>query len=149
MLADALLEKIALFYYLVFLDETKAMAATSRTMRSFRHGQKKRGSSENAAIVRELEKQFKKTKASTKPSSLSFTAGALVTTDEVEWGPWFEFRKTADDREFRTVVYSAILKFSDQVIADGMKVPVGTVRYRVGRGLRALGHVLQVGVGHA
>ena len=149
MLADALLEKIAFFYYLVFLDESKSLTATASTMRSLRHFQGKRASNETAVVVRQLEKQIKRAKKSTIPSSLSFTAGSLVTNDEMEWGPWFEFRKSADEREFRTVVYSTILKFSDQAIAEGMRLPLGTVRYRVGRGLRILGRVLQSGAGHA
>ncbi len=148
MLPEALLEKVALFYYLNFLDEDQSLAVAAQTVKSLNR-RAPRGANSTAEIVRQIEKSLKKSKTNIRPSSLSFSAGALVTPEDWNWGPWFEFRKIADDREFRTVLYAKILKFSDDAIAEGMGLPIGTVRYRVGHGLRTLGHILHAGGKHA
>ncbi len=45
--------------------------------------------------------------------------------------------------EVEAVLLSKILGFSDNEIAEGLGVTSGTVRYRIGRGLRHLGGYLE------
>lgn len=52
---------------------------------------------------------------------------------------WISFQSAAEPLEVEAVLLSKILGFSDEEIAAGLKTTVGTVRYRVGRGLRHLG----------
>ena len=148
MLPEALLEKVALFYYLHFLDEARALTEAAQTIKSLNR-QIRQNAKNTSEIIRHIEKSLKKSKTNIKPSSLSFSVGALVIPENWNWGPWFEFRKIVDDREFRTVLYAKILKFSDDAIAEGMDLPIGTVRYRVGHGLKTLGHILHAGGKHA
>jgi hypothetical protein len=56
---------------------------------------------------------------------------------------WNHFVNNADQVEVEAVLLSRILGFSDQEIAQGLAVSQGTVRYRVGRGLRHLGGFLE------
>ncbi len=56
---------------------------------------------------------------------------------------WMNFLNHADHLEVEAVVLSQILNFTDEEIAKGLGVSVGTVRYRVGRGLRQLGGFLE------
>lgn len=52
---------------------------------------------------------------------------------------WISFQSAGKPDEVEAVLLSKILKFSDQEIAEGLNVTTGTVRYRVGRGVRHLG----------
>lgn len=56
---------------------------------------------------------------------------------------WRTFLTSADAVEIEALVLSRILGFTDDAVADGLGVSVGTVRYRVGRGLRHLGGYLE------
>lgn len=56
-----------------------------------------------------------------------------------DMGAWMTFLTSCENSEVEAVLLSQILCFSDQDIADGLNVSIGTVRYRVGRGLRRLG----------
>ncbi len=56
---------------------------------------------------------------------------------------WSHFLTTADPAEVDAVLLSRILGFTDQEISDGLSITLGTVRYRLGRGLRHLGGYLE------
>lgn len=58
---------------------------------------------------------------------------------EFDLNVWRSFLATAEVVEVEAVLLSRILAFSDDEIAAGLGVTSGTVRYRVGRGLRRLG----------
>jgi len=141
------LEKVALFYYFSFLDEAKAQAVTARTLKKFRLERiEKNKLNENASdvelvgVTNEFIKKHKK--KAIHPLGLSFSAGSIVLPDKSNWGPWFEFRKSADERDFHALLYSRILGLSDASIAAGLLLPLGTVRYRLGRALKHLGKIL-------
>jgi len=131
------LEKIALFYYFSFLDEAKAQAITARTLKVL-HKQPA-----DAEIVSTTNHFLQETNKRIKPVGLAFSAGSIVLPEKSNWGPWFEFRKQADPKDFHTLLYAKILGIADNDIATGLNVPVGSVRYRLGRGLKQLGQILQ------
>jgi hypothetical protein len=56
---------------------------------------------------------------------------------------WASFLAAADAGESEAVLLSRVLGFSDEEIAFGLDVTEGTVRYRVGRGLRHLGGFIE------
>ena len=53
-------------------------------------------------------------------------------------GLWRQFMRDSDADEFLAVLWSRVLKITDEAIAKGLGVTVGTVRHRTGRGLRKL-----------
>jgi hypothetical protein len=57
---------------------------------------------------------------------------------------WFNFATSSEPSEVEAILLSKMLEFTDEEIAEGLAVTVGTVRYRVGRGLRHLGGYLDV-----
>lgn len=61
-------------------------------------------------------------------------------------GPWCDFLKEAEDEAVLVVILSKILLFPEKDIARGMKISIGTVRYRLGYGLRCLGSMYPPGV---
>jgi hypothetical protein len=56
---------------------------------------------------------------------------------------WISFQSAGRPDEIEAVLFSKVLGFSDEEIADGLGVSPGTVRYRVGRGLRHLGAYIE------
>lgn len=62
--------------------------------------------------------------------------------ENLEMGAWKEFQKSAQEDEFLCLIWSKILKISDEDISAGLGVSTGTLRYRVGRALRKLGAVV-------
>ena len=72
----------------------------------------------------------------------SLDSGWLL-PQEFDLGPWKEFQKSAQEDEFLCLIWSKLLKISDEDISTGLGVTVGTLRYRVGRALRKLGSLTQ------
>ncbi|OFZ16479.1 MAG: hypothetical protein A2Z20_09955 [Bdellovibrionales bacterium RBG_16_40_8] len=138
-------EKVALFYYFSFLDESRAQLASALTLKKIRQEnitQKK--SQQNLTgrdLVRITNNMSKKLGRDVQPTSLAFSAGHIVLPKNSNWGPWFEFRKVANEKEFSAVLYARILKISDSEIAEGLNTSLGTVQYRIGRGLKTLGGI--------
>lgn len=149
MLQPELIEKIALFFYFSFLDETKANSATAHTIKSIRQqyvAQKKDDKKLTPAeFVAATENYMRKLSRGTKATSLAFSAGPIQLPPHSNWGPWFEFRKVASEKDFRALLYSKVLNISEEDIAEGLGLPIGTVRYRVGRGLKTLGRICHMG----
>ena len=56
---------------------------------------------------------------------------------------WRDFKKQSTDEEFLTVLWSTVLKVPEEKIARGLNISVGTVRYRLGKGLKKLGDLLE------
>lgn len=56
---------------------------------------------------------------------------------------WISFQSAGDPKEVEAVLLSKVLGFTDDEIAQGLQVTPGTVRYRVGRGLRQLGGYIE------
>ena len=56
---------------------------------------------------------------------------------------WSNFLHNGDIHEIESVLFTRILGFSDEDVALGLGVTVGTIRYRTGRGLRSLGGYLE------
>ncbi len=56
---------------------------------------------------------------------------------------WINFLNNGDVQEVEAVLLSRILNLPDEEVAAGLGVTIGTVRYRVGRGLRAMGGYIE------
>jgi DNA-directed RNA polymerase specialized sigma24 family protein len=67
---------------------------------------------------------------------------AFSFSGEIDLSLWVSFQTSAPPEEVEAVLLSKLLGFTDEEIAAGLKVTVGTVRYRTGRGLRHLGGYL-------
>ncbi len=65
---------------------------------------------------------------------------------DVDIGSWREFLAESDGEVVEAVVFSKILNFKDQPISQGLGITIGTLRYRLGNGIRLLGLVAQPGL---
>jgi hypothetical protein len=146
MLSDALLEKITLFYYFALLDEARSQAAAVYTVKKLLKDGLKDSTDEAEALesfVAVSHKYILDHQAEHKVSSFSLSTGHIVLPERSNWGPWFEFRKVADSREYLAVIYEKVLLIDAAIVSSGLGLPSGTFRHRVSRGLKVLGRICQ------
>ncbi len=148
MLSEAQIRSVALFYFYVLLDENQALDWTLKSLRQCLKSLGSESESDSRAtslIVHHTHLGWKKIIQNKATLSASIVhEAAFVIPPSLDLGVWKQFRKDADGEEFLAVIWSKILGFSDQEIATGLGVSLGTVRYRVGRGLRHLGSLKQL-----
>ncbi len=63
----------------------------------------------------------------------------------LELGPWRQFQKDCDWADVTAVIWNQVLGISPELISAGIGVTPGTIRYRVGHGLRALAPLTAIG----
>lgn len=142
------IEKIALFFYFAFLDEIRAREAGRVVLKKLRQktlGKNFSADEEAEMIVSLCDQHLDVFAKHAKPTGLSFSAGQIILPPQSNWGPWFELRRLTEKNEFYAVLWTRVLGISEEVTARGLGVSLGTVRYRVGRGLKALGRICQSG----
>jgi hypothetical protein len=145
MLDEAQIKSVALFFFFACMDERTAFESTTRTIEKCQK-RIQRGlmpADDVTAVIVNYTFQFWQKwehSPSRAQAAVSHEAGWIL-PEKSDFGAWQEFKRSADPDEFLAVVWSKLLKFSDQQIAQGLGVTVGTVRHRVGRGLRHLGQV--------
>ncbi|NJL25208.1 MAG: hypothetical protein HC902_08535 [Calothrix sp. SM1_5_4] len=71
------------------------------------------------------------------------TAKGFLYPKSFDLSLWISFQSSGEPSEVEAVLLSKVLGFSDDEIAAGLNITPGTVRYRVGRGLRHLGAYIE------
>ncbi len=54
---------------------------------------------------------------------------------------WARYQRDAPDEDVMTLLFSLVLGISDDELSEGFQTSVGTIRYRLGKGVRQLGLV--------
>lgn len=136
---------VALFFFFAFLDDKKAVEASTHAIAICREKKKRNPEvSNNVAVVAATQTVWNRYKAKMvrgRPNA-TVESGWLVPSD-IDLGPWRDFQKNSAQDELLTVIWSKILKYSDQEISEGLGITQGTIRYRLGRSLRKLGSMVQ------
>ncbi len=152
-MTEAQIKSVACFFFFAFLNESLALQATVRTVKHiskrFKKSPELSESDQNAIIVFQTAKAWEKysRQHNRKFQGPHFEAGWQLPED-TDLAPWRQFLKEVGSEEVLAVIWSRILCFSDECMAKGLGLTVGTVRYRVGRGLRKLGSFYQMGTSH-
>lgn len=137
---------IALFFYFAFLDDRRAIEASTHALAMCQEKlNRNQDLRHNVAIVASTQNIWNRYKVKMirgKPNT-SVESGWLIPSG-VDLGPWREFQKNSAQDELLTVIWSKVLKISDQDISEGLGITQGTIRYRLGRALRKLGTVTQL-----
>lgn len=150
MVEDSQRRSIAVFFYFALQDEKMATQATVKSLQRIRkrlEAQEKAGGVNphfsEALLVSVTQKIWDKFKHGIRntQSAVSIEGGWLV-PEGTDLGPWREFRKEAKEEEFLILLWSQVLKLSDNGISHGLGISTGTVRYRIGRALRRLGRMV-------
>lgn len=136
---------ISRFFLLTHLDEHEATVATTTVLYRWRAvvgAEANRGATARPLLIRELNRYW--TDLKRVPQS-----GQPILFDNPQWsipsdlnlGPWLEFRRTATPEEIFAVLTVRVLNMPEDVVAGGVGVQTGTIRHRLARGLRRLGHI--------
>jgi hypothetical protein len=155
-MTEAVLRRhVALFFYFALQDEKLATQATVKALQKIRKRaeateQEAKGLrtitdlGQEAILVGVTQKIWNHFKSSIRNTQSAVThEGGWLVPNGVQLGPWREFRKESAEDEFLILLWSKVLKLSDQGIAKGLNVSTGTVRYRVGSALRVLGRMVR------
>lgn len=132
------IRSLTLFFFLNLDGDKKVVAATLKAMRLLR---RKGNQITEADLIATAQRVLERSQKLALPTESS--TSPVVIPPNLELGGWREFQKKADQNEVVAVVWSRVLRFSDEVVASGLNSTVGTVRHRVARGLRKLGSLIQ------
>ncbi len=145
-MSESDVKAIALFFYFAFLDDRRAMEASTLAITICKEKKSRNPSlRSNIAIVAATQTIWSKYKMRVvrgRPNT-SVESGWLIPSG-IDLGPWREFQKNASQDELLTVIWSKILNVTDEDISEGLGITQGTIRYRLGRALRKLGSMNQV-----
>lgn len=148
-MTETQINSVALFFYFTLLDEELADRISREAIKKIRDQFEKRENSKafaEAIVIHQCTKLFEKARKEhvLNTAHLSQKAKYILPTG-LSFGAWRQFHKESSIEDLESLVWSRVLGFSDEVIAQGLGVTVGTVRYRVGRSLRQLGHLITLG----
>ena len=142
---------VARFFFFSLLEERVAAHATERAVAALKASGanspaqlialcKRRYEAEIASLPKAWTRNWSRDGAGAAGSTSPGGSGsAWRGVGENEMASWIRFSKEASVDERHAVIFSRILKFSDGDVASGLGVSAGTLRHRLGRGVRALG----------
>lgn len=144
MLGDTEVRALALFFFFASLDEIRAREAASKAADEYERLAKRDPSLDpGIGVVLASQKVWEQVRTRTARGRPHYTpdSGWLL-PERSDLGHWKEFQKSAPEDELLAVIWVHILGYSEVKVAAALGLTVGTLRYRVGRGLRKLGNFL-------
>lgn len=139
----SVIDTVAKFFYFTSLNEQVTFACSFRVLGELKsNGWIEGGHREQ--WVRVLSKwRVKMKKVAPRDWTHLPNEKGFLLPDKFNSKAWAAFLESGDPGEIEAVLLSRVLGFTDDEIAGGLGVTRGTVRYRVGRGLRHLGGHLE------
>lgn len=137
MMDESIIRSATLFFYLNLFDTRASFSASQKAISNW----KDLGTVKRADLIPIAHKILSHSRG-LKIFSPQGIPGEFVLPKDLNIQTWQEFHKRADSAEFEAVLWSQVLGFSDEEVAEGLGVTEGTVRHRVSRGLRELGRLL-------
>lgn len=132
---------IAVFFYFSLLNEKLAIEASRKVVIKFNNLLKRNPDLRRTAtiihITNQVWSQFHK--KNSEQGVVALNKSRWILPENVDLGPWRQFRKESETNELLITIWSQILGYSHRDIANGLNVSEGTVNHRVGRSLRHLG----------
>lgn len=139
---EALLRSVSLYFHLTIEDERRAHAASLNALSQIRRMPSKTNKALIILILHKLRAKASRLRIHHWPFKKEETSWSH---GKLDMQVWRTFMSRAYDTEVEAVLLSRVLGFSDIDIANGLGVSEGTIRYRVGRGLRTLGGIADNG----
>lgn len=134
----SVIDTVAKFFYLSSLNEQLTFSASIRVLSELR-ARGHLSDEHRAQWVQSLIKWKAKLKYLPKKAWTENAEEGLTWPEDVDVNSWLNFSSFSDATEVEAVLLCKILGFSVEETAIGLGVSPGTVRYRLGRGLRQLG----------
>jgi hypothetical protein len=135
---------IGLFFLLGFMDERGGLAAASSAIAQIKAEESSPDESlPPSQFVNICHQTWKKHRGLT-PRNQSFDGPqhSWIIPKEIDIGIWARYQKDAPDEDVMTILFSMVFALSDEELAEGLKTSLGTIRYRLGKGIRQLGRVV-------
>ncbi len=135
--------EIALFYLLSLLDQKLALQAAHKSIAQLKSIGSENGSHSQVDIARLLRKGFdlhRRMLARNQPTEMS--PDAMQFPDGTDFQTWQKFHRASADGEITAVILTKVLGYPEATIAKGFGVSSGTMKYRVAKGVRQLGAIL-------
>ena len=169
---ESYVKSIFLFFYYIFLEEKIALKATRKVLKRQKHLLAKlpNSSMQSQLMYSEIQEgianqeivlllitsclqiwkkyqrySFSRNK-SEQPLRRKNMSSGVNFIPSIDLEPWCDFLRETEDEVVLVVILSKILLFKDEDIAKAMKISIGTVKYRLGYGLRCLGNMSPSGV---
>ncbi|MGE3973642.1 MAG: hypothetical protein AB7F59_03860 [Bdellovibrionales bacterium] len=150
MINETQMKSVALFFFYAFMEESVATAAISKSLRKIERSLRKGDgfSSFSSASVYWTEKVWSRYNKKKQFVNLGLERMFSLPKD-VELEPWKQLQKDVLPEEYLAAIWTGLLQYPPQDIAEGLGVSVGTVQHRSGIALKKLGLLLQSGKLHA
>lgn len=134
-------KSIALFFFFALLDERRAIDAAAEAYENCRRRLVKDPQLKSSvALVAATKHIWEKNSGRFVRGRPNYSSeSGWLLPNNIDMGPWKEFQKSSQEDEFLCIIWSQILKLSDEDISLGLGISTGTLRYRTGRALRKLG----------
>lgn len=145
----AYLQKLAQFFFLSTLDEEMAALFSRRAAGEFlRKGRDASEPLSDRTFVQVCYFSLKKLWSeglSDQAFTVTYQKGWAF-PEPVDLASWAAFRRQADLEEFTAVLFLRVLKIPENSVSQALGVTVGTLRFRLARGLRSLAQHLTTDV---
>ena len=143
-MGDSEVRALALFFFYACLDEFRARDAASRAADEYDRLLKRDPNMDPVVGVvlasMKVWNQYRSRIARGRPR-YSSDSGWLW-PEKTDLGHWKEFQKSAPEDELLAIIWVHILGYTEEQVSKALGLTAGTIRYRVGRGLRKLGSFL-------
>ncbi len=138
---EADVKAISIFFFLAFLDDRRALEAANQAVSLFQNKIAANPKAKHSVLIVACTlKIWNKNRGRFLRGRPNYANDSgWILPAKVDFGPWKEFQKSAQEDELLVLIWSKILSFSDDDISIGAEVSAGTLRYRVGKALRKLG----------
>lgn len=133
---------IALFFYLAFLDEKRAIEAASRAVALLRDKKSRAEPSSREEVLSVIYRVWLDSRKEKSVPTMGTASIGWIVPPGLDFEIWREFRAVSSEEEMLIAVLSAVLNFSDEEISRAVEISEGTVRYRAGHALSRLGSML-------
>jgi hypothetical protein len=145
MITDEQVRWTALFFLFVFMDEKIAFQAAQKVVAQVKAQSGNDSGLERVSLLKIIRKNYDQFRRHVQRNRPTLTPDSLwVLPSGFDIRPWVKFQKEAADGEIIAVVLSKLLGFTDLEISDGMNISIGTVRYRIGKGVKQLGLICRI-----
>jgi DNA-binding NarL/FixJ family response regulator len=134
MMDEQIIRSVTLYFYLNLFDSRAAFSASQKVLSAY-----KDLASDNRSDLIPLAQKILGHSRGLKIFSPQGVTGEFSIPKNLNIDAWMDFHKRADSAEYESVLWSQVLGFTDEEVAEGLTVTEGTVRHRVSRGLRELG----------
>lgn len=138
-----LIDSVVKYFYLSCLDEQLSFAASLKVLGDLR-SRNRMGNDQRSHWIESMRKW--RPKLSTLQGRTwipGHDEKGFVFPADFDMTAWVSFINSTEASESEAVLLSRVLGFTDEEIARGLGVTTGTVRHRVGHGLRKLGGLIE------